>query len=195
MGRSKQFEYDQVLDQAMQEFWRKGYSATSMPKLETAMGINRQSLYDTFKSKRNLFLEVLKYYHENVIKVNFAPIEKSSSPKQAICEYFRARAREALTHSEIKGCLVTNSIAELAQHDNQVSIQTNITLQYMRSIFKEALERAKSLNEISEKLDVDKTADFLVNNAQGLFVLSRMNLTKTSVDGVVSQIENLLAKS
>lgn len=159
------------------------------------MGINRQSLYDTFKCKRGLFLQVLQYYHENIIKVNFAPIEESSSPKQAICEYFRARAREALTHSDIKGCLVTNSIAELAQHDEQVGMQTNITLQYMRSIFKGALERAIRSNEISKNLDVDETADFLVNNAQGLFVMSRMNLAKSSVNGVVTQIENLLTKS
>ncbi len=179
----------------MREFWRKGYSATSMPKLEAAMGINRQSLYDTFKSKRGLFLQVLKYYHENIIKVNFAPIEESISPKQAICKYFRARAKEALTHSDIKGCLVTNSIAELAQHDDQVGLQTNITLQYMRSVFKDALERAKRSNEISKNLDVDETADFLVNNAQGLFVMSRMNPAKSSVDGVVTQIENLLMKS
>ena len=195
MGRSKQFEYDQVLDCAMREFWKMGYSATSMPKLEAAMGINRQSLYDTFKNKRSLFLQVLKYYHENIIKVNFSPIAKSSSPKQAICEYFRARATEALTSSDIKGCLVTNSIAELAQHDSQVCTQTNFTLEYMRSIFRDALERAKSLNEIPHQLDIDETADFLVNNAQGMFVLSRMNSTKRSVDGVVAQIENLLTKS
>ena len=195
MGRSKQFEYDQVLDRAMREFWQKGYSATSIPKLESAMGIKRQSLYDTFKSKRNLFLQVLKYYHENVIKVNFAPIEEASSPKQAICEYFHRRAREALNHSDIKGCLVTNSIAELALHDTQVRKQTNITLEYMRSTFKNALERAKQTKEVSTKLDIDETADFLVNNAQGLFVMSRMNLAKNSVDGVVTQIENLLTKS
>lgn len=195
MGRSKQFEYDQVLDCAMREFWQKGYSATSMPKLEAAMGIKRQSLYDTFKSKRGLFLQVLKHYHENIIKVNFSPIEEASSPKQAICEYFRARAKEAITNSDIKGCLVTNSIAELAQHDSQVCTQTNITLEYMRSIFRDALKRAKNLDEISYKLDIDETADFLVNNAQGMFVLSRMSSKKSSVDGVVTQIENLLTKS
>jgi len=193
MGRTKQFEFNDVLDCAMREFWRKGYSATSIPKLEVVMGIKRQSLYDTFKSKRGLFLQVLKYYHENIIVKNFAPISNSLTPKQAICEYFSLRAKEALTVSDIKGCLVTNSIAELSLHDEQVCEQTNKTLLYMRSTFRDALERAKRLNEISSDLDIDEAADFLVNYAQGLFVVSRMSVTKITPKGVVTQIENLLS--
>ncbi len=193
MGRAKKFELEQVLEFAMQEFWRKGYSATSIPKLEAAMGVNRQSLYDTFKSKRNLFLKVLEHYHNNVIVKNFSSIEKSSTPKHAICEYFRERASEALTDSDIKGCLVTNTIAELALHDKQVCELTNNTLNHMRSIFRNALLQAKSKNEVSSDLNVDETADFLVNNAQGLFVISRMNVTKDAVESVVNNIENLLA--
>ncbi len=79
---------------------------------------------------------------------NFALIENSSSPKAGICEYFYARAKEALNNSSIKGCLVTNSIAELAQHDSQVRTQTNITIQHMRSVFRDALERAQIIDEI-----------------------------------------------
>lgn len=194
MGRNKQFELNQVLDCAMHEFWRKGYSATSIPKLETEMGISRQSLYDTFKSKRSLFLRVLKHYHETVIVKNFSLIENASSAKVGICEYFQARAKDALNDSDIKGCLVTNSIAELAQHDNQVRAQTKITLEHMRSVFRNTLTRAQSNNEISNQLDVDATADFLLNNSQGLFVISRMSIDKASVDGIVFQIESLLKK-
>ena len=194
MGRSKQFTQQQVLDSAMREFWIRGYYATSIPKLENAMGISRQSIYDSFKSKRALFLQVLKYYQQNVIEKNLSHIEHAVSPKQAICEYFEDRAEDALKSDVIKGCLLTNSIAELAQHDKEVRDQTNVTLAYMRKIFQQAIVKAKSLNEISNSLDVESTADFLVNSAQGLFILSRMNATKSSVNGVVIQIEKLLAK-
>ncbi|MDW3094914.1 MAG: TetR/AcrR family transcriptional regulator [Gammaproteobacteria bacterium] len=194
MGRNKQFELNQVLDCAMREFWRKGYSATSIPRLETEMGISRQSLYDTFKSKRDLFLSVLEHYHKNIIVKNFSLIENSSSPKDGICKYFHARAKDALKNSDIQGCLVTNSIAELAQHDNQVRTQVNITLQHMRSVFRNALARSQKINEISTQLDIDTTADFLLNNAQGLFIMSRMNVDKSSVNGIVLQIESLLKK-
>ena len=193
VGRSRQFELDHVLECAMREFWRKGYSATSMPMLETAMGINRQSLYDTFKSKRDLHLRVLEYYHENVIKTNFSRIESASSPRQGIIIYFQMRAKEALTDSEIKGCLVTNSIAELALHDKEVAAQTNKTLQYMKSVFKHALGRGQKLDEIRQDMDIDDTANFLVNCAQGLFITSKMPTSIASVEGMVAQIKLILS--
>ncbi len=195
MGRTKQFVYQDALDGAMREFWLKGYHATSIPKLESAMGISRQSIYDSFKSKQALFLQVLKHYQIHVIEKNLSYIETADSPKQAICDYFIARAEDALNDNVIKGCLLTNSIAELAQHDKAVREQTNKTLAYMRKVFHDAINKAKHLNEISNNLDTDSTADFLVNSAQGLFILSRMNATKSSVNGVVKQIENLLTKN
>ncbi len=178
----------------MREFWTWGYHATSIPRLEQAMGISRQSIYDTFKSKRALFLKVLKYYQRQVIEINLSHIESAPSPRQALCDYFAARAEDALKEDVIKGCLLTNTIAELAQHDSDVRMQTNATLSYMKQVFLQAIIRAKNLNEIPGSLDTESSADFLVNCAQGLFILSRMNATKSSVDGVVHQIENLLVK-
>lgn len=192
MGRNKQFVNEEVLEKAMRAFWVRGYHATSIPKLESAMGISRQSIYDSFKSKRTLFLQVLKYYQKNVIEKNLSQIEHAVSPRQAICEYFYARSEDALKNDVIKGCLLTNSIAELALHDKAVRDQTNEMLGHMKKVFRDALTKAKNLNEISPDLDTESTADFLVNSAQGLFILSRMNATKSSVDGVVMQINNLL---
>ncbi len=178
----------------MREFWLRGYHATSIPKLESAMGINRQSLYDTFQNKQTLFLHVLQYYHENIIVKNFSYIEQASSPRQGIRSYFSERAKDALSKGEILGCLVTNSIAELAQHDQAIQRQTNVTLKHMIKVFKDTLIRAQKANEISQNIDVESTADMLVNCAQGLFVLSRTNVTGSSVRGIVKQIENLLDK-
>lgn len=192
MGRNKQFVQDEVLAGAMCEFWEQGYHATSIPKLESAMGISRQSIYDSFKSKQALFLHVLKYYQKNIIEKNLSYVEYADSPKQAICDYFTARAQDALNENIIKGCLLTNSIAELAQHDKVVRDQTKASLVYMKKIFHTALTKSKHLNEISPNLDTESTADFLVNSAQGLFIISRMHATKSSVNGVVTQIENLL---
>jgi len=195
MGRNKQFIQEEALDRAMRAFWARGYHATSIPKLESAMNISRQSIYDSFKSKRILFLQVLKHYQINVIEKNLSNIENAKSPKRAICEYFRARADDALNNNVIKGCLLTNSIAELAQHDKVIRDQTANSIAYMKKVFQDAIVRAKGLNEVSMNLDPETTAEFLVNSAQGLFILSRMNPAKSSVSGVVIQIENLLTNN
>ena len=51
----------------MQLFWRKGYAATSVEDLVSALHLSRSSFYATFGDKRSLFLEALKLYSERVI--------------------------------------------------------------------------------------------------------------------------------
>ncbi|HRV92857.1 MAG TPA: helix-turn-helix domain-containing protein, partial [Anaerolineae bacterium] len=60
MARPREFDENEVLDKAMDLFWQKGYEATSIQELLTAMGISRGSLYDAFGDKHALFLAVLE---------------------------------------------------------------------------------------------------------------------------------------
>ena len=62
MPRPKEFIPDDAIEKAMQVFWHKGYEATSMEDLLSAMDLNRGSLYDTFGDKRQLFLKVIDRY-------------------------------------------------------------------------------------------------------------------------------------
>jgi len=65
MARPKEFERESALASAKKVFWRQGYNGTTTDDLRLAMGIGRQSFYDTFKSKREVFLEVLDRYNSD----------------------------------------------------------------------------------------------------------------------------------
>ena len=67
MARTKEFDRDAALDRAMHVFWKKGYEATSLPDLLQAMGIARQSLYDTFGEKHALFMAALERYTQLIL--------------------------------------------------------------------------------------------------------------------------------
>ena len=64
MPRVKQFNEEQVLEKAMEVFWKKGYNGSSMQELVDGMGINRASIYDTFGSKEELFERAFEIYRE-----------------------------------------------------------------------------------------------------------------------------------
>ena len=57
MGRPKGFERSEVLDKALQLFWKKGFADTSLQDLEKATGVNKSGLYSEFKDKDEIFLE------------------------------------------------------------------------------------------------------------------------------------------
>ena len=63
----------------------------------------------------------------------------------------------------------------------------------MKLVFENALARAKRSNEISSVLDIKAAASFLVTSAQGLFVISRLNPSKETVDAITQQVEKMFA--
>lgn len=65
MGRLKNFNREDVLDEAIQLFWKKGYADTSLSDLEKATGVNKSGLYSEFKDKDDIFIESLKRYRES----------------------------------------------------------------------------------------------------------------------------------
>src|SRR6202034_3737544 len=64
--RSKEFDPDDVLQEALKTFWQQGFAGTNMPELLGSMGVGRASFYNAFGSKREGFLQILYLYFETV---------------------------------------------------------------------------------------------------------------------------------
>jgi AcrR family transcriptional regulator len=62
MLKIEQFDKNVALDKAMNLFWYQGYKETSLTDLINTLGIKKQSLYNTFKSKRTLFEKWISVY-------------------------------------------------------------------------------------------------------------------------------------
>ena len=54
MPRKPEFNREQAVDAALKLFWRRGYTATTLPELLQAMGIARSSFYATFSVQERL---------------------------------------------------------------------------------------------------------------------------------------------
>lgn len=190
--KTKYFNVDDALHKAVNVFWLHGYEASSMQALQDEMGIRRQSLYDTFGNKRDLFLSSLDYYHENVIIPNFSLILNASSPTNGIKDYFNQRIKDINNSEVIPGCLVTNSLSELGMSDQLVIKRTKRTLEYMEKVFYQALVRAKELGELSSDKEPKLIALQLLNNAQGLFVISKSGMSQKKLKLLVSNFLTIL---
>src|ERR1700676_2727693 len=119
MARPREFDRDAAVERAMSVFWRKGYEATSTEDLLCAMGIGRQSMYDTFGDKHRLYLEALKCYQAEYGAGMVERLGAASSPLSAIRELLLAVASEP-AEARARGCMQVNAITELAQCDAEV---------------------------------------------------------------------------
>jgi len=106
MGRLKCFNRNDVLDSAIQLFWKKGYADTSLSDLEKATGVNKSGLYSEFKDKDDIYLESLRRYHDTMPLYDILKIEPLGWHN--IENYLKAK----LNCKGQKGCFMAYTIRE-----------------------------------------------------------------------------------
>lgn len=62
VGRPREFDPDQVEQEAMKLFWERGFDGVSISDVTAATGVNRRSIYAEFESKEKLFERVTRRY-------------------------------------------------------------------------------------------------------------------------------------
>src|SRR5881296_4728846 len=88
MALHKEFDRDEALHKAMEVFWTRGYGAASIQDLVKRMGINRQSLYDTFGDKHALYLQALDRYRKDESRKMFELLERPGPVKKSLRQLF-----------------------------------------------------------------------------------------------------------
>lgn len=149
MARPKAFDPDAALDRAMDLFWQKGYEATSIQDLVNHVGINRASLYGTFGGKHDIFLAAVEHYINAVVIERFKALNQHESGVEAIGEFFRKFAEMATTDATRRGCLVANSIMELAARDKDAAERVGAALKWVEGAFYKALMRSRANGELN----------------------------------------------
>ena len=188
MGRPRQFERDAVLDRAMKVFWSRGYEATSIEQLVARMGIQRGSLYATFGDKRALFFAAIEHYERVVTASLLATLDDAASGRAAIERFFRRKVELSVAPRRPRGCLVTNSAAELASRDRGTGARIGAVLTKLEAAFHRAVVRAQRADEIAPRRNARALARFLTSNAQGLSVMAKAFPDRVVLDDIVEVI-------
>lgn len=185
MARKKAFNPDKALDKAMALFWQNGYTATSVQSLVDHVGISPRSLYDTFTSKHDLFIEALGRYRSMRARETSAIRDSEHSFKRIIQKMFEGFVTEAVTDQDRKGCFFVNSATELAGQDEVVAEKSKETFQNMAFVFQSFIEQAQQSGEISLDKDSQALSQYLTNAMFGIRVMAKMNPDKEVLANVV----------
>lgn len=171
MARPKEFDRDLALQKAMMVFWEKGYAATSAADLVQAMGIGRQSLYDTFGDKHQLYLEALALYSEASV-AELVQSMRAARPLEAIEAMLMAFAARPEQQNAL-GCMGINSICELGLQDEAVNAVRARSGAPLRASLMALLEQAKAAGDADPALDAAAGADFILATLAGMKVIAK----------------------
>ena len=190
MSRPKEFNPDDAIEKAMQVFWHKGYEATSMEDLLTAMDLNRGSLYDTFGDKRQLFLKVMDRYCTTFVGPKFSLLDQPGPALPTLRRFIIGMIEGGLADPQRRGCFISNTVMELSPHEEEIAGKLRQALKMAEDTFFKVLARAKQQGELTHDKDPRALARFLTTMMQGTIVMIKAGV---SADVVKQTAETALS--
>lgn len=186
MARPREFDTEDALARALDVYWERGYSDATMPELLDGMGLSRGSLYKAFKDKKSLYLLVLTIYDEQTVSDAIVLLtEPQLDGRDRILALFDSIA-STVEAGDRRGCLLCSAVAGPASYDADIATLAARSLARLRRAFQAALEAS----EIDS--DAEPLAQFLVTQYIGLRILSRTNISASSIRQNVQALRNIL---
>ena len=190
MPRLKEFNPDEALEKAMQVFWHKGYEATSMEDLLSAMDLNRGSLYDTFGDKRKLFLKVMDRYCTTFVGPKLSLLDQPGPALPTLRRFITGMIEGGLADPQRRGCFISNTVMELSPHEKEIAGRLRQALKMAEDAFFKILARAKQQGELKDDTNPRALARFLTTMMQGSVVMIKAG---TPADVVKQTAETALS--
>ncbi|MFC9487353.1 TetR/AcrR family transcriptional regulator [Streptomyces hydrogenans] len=193
MARTKEFDPEAALQAALDLFWARGYEATSMADLVEHLGIGRASIYATFGNKHELYLKALDRYLETRDPRLVEELSAPGPALPAVRALVRRFAAEATAEGErLRGCLVTNSAAELGPHDPVVARRVELSWEQIETLLYAALTRARAQGELPADRDPRTLSRMLLVLLQGIRVVGKASTDPARVRDAAEETLRLL---
>jgi TetR/AcrR family transcriptional repressor of nem operon len=192
MARPREFDEAAVLDAAIQQFWLRGYEATSVRDLADEMGIAGASLYNAFGNKRTLFERSLNRYLDQTFRKRIHRFEHSLPPRDAVVAFLQEIIKRTLNDRKRLGCLLVNSALEITPQDGEHRQIVATFLNEVESFFLRCVTSGQRDDTISKAQTAEDLARLLLGVLLGIRVLARARPDRKLLEGLARPVFALL---
>ena len=168
MARPKEFDREIALDAAISVFREQGFEGTSTGDLTGAMQIGRQSLYDTFGDKWQIYQAALKRYADLEGAAHAAALSTGPRAIHGL-EIMLARVRA----SAAQGCLGLGATCEFGRRAPELTALSDAAGRRLQSVLVARLKEAQDEGDVGADVDVREAAGFIVANIAGIRLAAR----------------------
>ena len=188
MGRPREFDEATALDAAIQQFWMRGYEATSVRDLADEMGITGASLYNAFGDKRTLYERSLNRYLDQTFRERIRRLELGLPPRDAIVAFLQEIIKRSLNDNKRLGCLLVNSALEATPHDREHQQIVATFLNEVELFFLRCVTSGQRDETISKAQTAEDLARLLLGVLLGIRVLARARPDRKLLEGLVKPV-------
>lgn len=168
MSKKPKFEREQVVANATNLYWEKGYHGTSMRNLQDAIDMRPGSIYAEFGNKDGVFKASLQFYTQAAI----AQLNKIKADGLSPLETLKVFVKHAVVDSQHNApssmCMLAKTVAELTQEQAELLAVAKQALKSVEHQFALLIEQAQEAQEVSLQKNASELACFLQIQITGL---------------------------
>jgi len=172
MSRTKEFERDDVLEEAIPVFAQYGYAGTSTATLLDAMGISRQSMYDTFGGKRSLYLAALRHHLQQLIAQRLRILQDDTAPLDRITSLLQQVVAHAETADDA-ALLSIGTVCEFGCSDREIGSVMDEAHNAVLYALESCIDDAKRDGQIGAHVETSDAACFISANMTAIELAAR----------------------
>lgn len=179
MARTKEFDKEAALGAAIGVFREHGYEGTSTAMLVAAMKIGRQSLYDTFGDKWQLYRSAVEYYASAETDAHLAALRSRADATDGI----RAMLDRVVETAE-QSCLGIGSVCEFGQSRPELVALRHVADRRLKEATISRIAQAQVAGDINRSLSAADAADFLFANVAAIRIAARGGADRTHLQSL-----------
>jgi TetR/AcrR family transcriptional regulator, transcriptional repressor for nem operon len=193
MPRPRKFDESDVVAAARDEFWSRGYTATSVDDLTNATGLGKGSLYGAFGDKHGLFLRALEDYIGTAVDdVRTQLRDPKYSAYDRLVRHIRAQVKAITADKSRRGCMIAKSAAELGATDDTVERAVERAYAVWTAELVDSIKEAQRDGAIDKKQNAQALATTLLAFMRGQEALHKGGAKPTQIRAAAEQMIALI---
>jgi AcrR family transcriptional regulator len=185
MSRASEFDETEVLDKALQVFWRQGYEGTSLTDVLDATGLTKSSLYSAFGDKEDLFHRIVERYLSKHVAFRQACALAEPTPRRIVESLLYGMADLHAGSRTPPGCLVTSAALACSPASEPIRQYLVRSRNEFGQILGDRLEAVKNAGPLPPGMTSADAARLVVLTIQGMAVEAKGGATRNQLREIV----------
>jgi AcrR family transcriptional regulator len=193
MARPRTFDERDVIAAARDEFWDRGYAATSIDDLTAATGLGKGSLYGAFGDKHSLYLRALDdYITSSVDGVRASLRDPTIGAYDRLARHIRGQVKAIAADKNRRGCLMAKSAAELGATDDDVEAKVAYAYAAWRDELAACIREAQRDGDVDAKRNPHALAGTLLAFMRGQEALHKGGAKPAALRAAANEMVSLI---
>lgn len=192
-GRPRAYDPDEALAQAVEAFWRRGYSGTSLDDISAATGMNKPSLYAAFGDKREIYLKALEHYWGfggEQLKDAFTvdrPLREAllRAYQNALSIYFPRAGRP-------RGCFAISTATTEALEEPKIRALLAEGLRLLDRALERCMRRAQERGELARDADPATLASLAAATMHSIAIRARAGAPRAELEALARAMVDMI---